>query len=508
MAVAKSGSRADRDALRTEMLAQQCGIDEIAAEMRARWGFPVRAAYRHANGLTLDQAADRCNAAANDADTRTTGSRISDWEGWPQTGRRPSAFNLVVLAKAYGTQPRRLISPDEWQALDERERLLLTELSGSSNGHQQPDDRPPHRPPERNGITPASPPPGGQSSAGQASLAELTAAAARESMAFASWADSSNISASALANLRSELCRIAINYVHAPMLPLFRDLTTLRSHAFELLQNGRQQPTRAQTLFFLAGTSCLLLAHASQNLSDSASAMAQVRAALTCAEQADHNGLRAWTQGTAALIAEWTHQHRRAVEFAQRGQLFAVTADSRVRLAALESRAAARAGDRRLALDALDRAARARDVSASDDELADFGGLLSFPVAKQHYYAGSTYALLGEPDRAEENALLAIGMYETGPVEQRSYGDEALARVDLTTARLALDDLDGAREALRPVLALPAERRIEQFSVGVGRVRSVLALPRYARASTAREIAQDVDQYQAESLTHSLMLTQ
>ncbi|MGH3855091.1 MAG: hypothetical protein ACRDR6_16655 [Pseudonocardiaceae bacterium] len=498
MAVVKSGSRADRDALRAAMLNQGCGVDEIAAEMRARWGFALRAAYRHANGLTLDQAADRCNTVANDADTRTSGSRISDWEGWPQTGRRPSAFNVVVLAKSYGTQPRRLISPDEWVALDERERLILDELARS------PGDQPSHdgqlsRPPERNDLAPA-----GQQ---QPSLAALTAEAARDSLAFASWAESSNVSASALDHLSYELCRIALNYVHAPLRMLLGDLTALRGHACELLQNGRQHPTQARKLFFLAGTSCLLLAHASQNLGDSASAMTQVRAALTCAEQADHNGLRAWAHGTAALIAEWTHQHRRAVEFAQRGQPFAATADSRVRLAALEARAAARTGDRRLALDALARAARARKVPAPNDELAEFGGLLTFPVAKQHYYAGSTYALLSEDGRAQENALLAIGMYETGPIEQRSYGDEALARVDVTTALLALDDLDGAREALRPVLNLPPERRIEQLTVGIGRVRTTLALPRYARAAIAREIAQDVDQYQAESATHSLLLT-
>ncbi len=132
MVGAKSGNRADRESLRAAMLAQGCGIDEIAAELRARWGFALRAAYRHANGLTLDQAADRCNTVANDADARTSGSRVSDWEGWPQCGRRPSAFNLVVLAKCYGTLPRRLISPDEWEALDERERLILDDLAGVS----------------------------------------------------------------------------------------------------------------------------------------------------------------------------------------------------------------------------------------------------------------------------------------------------------------------------------------------------------------------------------------
>lgn len=500
MAQPKPGSRGDRDSLRAAMLAQGCGIDEIAAEMRARWGFALRAAYRHANGLTLDQAADRCNAVANDADARTSGSRISDWEGWPQSGRRPSAFNLVVLAKSYGTQPRRLISPDEWEMLDERERLILDELVRPHNDQQLSDDRLAILP-ERIGFSSAD-----QQHPNQADLAALTAAAARDSLEFASWAESSNVSASALNHLSYELCRIAINYVHAPLLPLFRDLVALRKHAFELLRNGRQHPTQARQLFFLAGTSCLLLAHASQNLGDSASAMAQVRAALTCAEQADHNGLQAWTHGTAALIAEWTHQHRKAVVFAQRGQRFAPTADSRVRLAALEARAAARAGDRCLALDALNRAAGARDVAAQHDELAEFGGLLTFPVAKQHYYAGSTYVLLGDAESAQEYALLAIGMYQTGPVEQRSYGDEALARVDVTTARLALDDLDGAREALKPVLDLPPERRIEQLTAGIGRVRAALALPRYARAQIAREIAQEVEQYQAESAARSLLL--
>lgn len=501
MAQAKPGSRADREALRAAMLAQGREIDEIAAEMRVRWGFALRAAYRHANGLTLDQAAERCNTVANDADARISGSRVSDWEGWPHTGRRPSAFNLVVLAKSYGTQPRRLISLQEWEELDERERLILDEL-GRAHGEQKPRAGDKGRRAERTGGIPTKEP-----TPNPPSPPTLTVAAARDSLAFARWAESSNVSASILDHLSYELCRIAVNYVHAPLLPLFGDLVELRGFAFELLRNGRQHPSQARELFFLAGTCCVLLAHASQDLGDSASAMAQVRAALTCAEQADHNGLRAWAHGTAALISQWTHQHRRAVEFAQRGQLFAPTADSRVRLASLEARAAARSGDRGLALDALGRAARARDLATGQDTLEEFGGLLSFPVPKQHYYAGSIYALLGEAQPAQDNALLAIGMYESGPIEQRSYGDEALARLDVTTARLTLGDLEGAQEALRPVLLLPPERRIEQLTLGLARVRSALAVPRYARAQTARQITQEVDCYQAESAAHSLLLT-
>lgn len=254
MVGAKSGSRADRESLRAAMLAQGCGIDEIAAEMRARWGFALRAAYRQANGLTLDQAAERCNTVANDADARTSGSRVSDWEGWPQSGRRPSAFNLVVLAKSYGTQPRKLISPDEWDALDERERLILDEL-GRSNNDQKLRDGGLVRLQEPNGVVST-----GDHNTRQQSAAALTASAARDSLIFASWAETSNVSASTLDHVTYELCRIAINYVHAPLLPLFRDLTRLRTLACELLQNGRQHPGQARELFFLAGTTCLLLA--------------------------------------------------------------------------------------------------------------------------------------------------------------------------------------------------------------------------------------------------------
>jgi hypothetical protein len=76
----------------------------------------------------------------------------------------------------------------------------------------------------------------------------------------------------------------------------------------------------------------------------------------------------------------------------------------------------------------------------------------------------------------------------------------------VTTARLALGDLHGAQEALRPVLDLPPERRIEQLVVGLVRVHSVFVLPRYPRAQIAHEIIQEVDQYQAEAAARSLLL--
>lgn len=83
-----------------------------------------------------------------------------------------------------------------------------------------------------------------------------------------------------------------------------RDRAWLHTRRSELLAEYAR--LEFPLMFFLAGTCCLLLAHASQNLGDSASAMAQIRAALTCAEEADHHGLRAWTHGSAVRTGNTT----------------------------------------------------------------------------------------------------------------------------------------------------------------------------------------------------------
>lgn len=244
-----------------------------------------------------------------------------------------------------------------------------------------------------------------------------------------------------------------------------------------------------------------MLAHASQNLGESTSAMAQARTALTCAEHADHTGLCAWVRGTQALIAEGSRRPVEAVTFARAGQGHARGLDAKVRLAALEARALARTGDGRAAVAALRRAERAREEPAEDDELTGFGGVLTFPLAKQLYYAGGTLNLIGEHARAEQASRTAINLYETGPAEQRSYGDEALARVDVATARLAAGDVDGAASALRPVLELPPEQRIWQVRDGVARVGTSLLLSRHAGTAGARALARRIEAFAAQPMT-------
>lgn len=327
-------------------------------------------------------------------------------------------------------------------------------------------------------------------------LDDLAALAAVQSLRFTGEITRTNVSNVELEGLESVLTRIASDYVHAPLHRIFTELVTTRDHLFTLL-NGRQPLSQTRELLLLAGTSCLLLAHASQNLGDEDAALAQLQAAWAFAEQADHNDLRAWVKGTAALIAEWSTRGQTALDYTRQAIRMAPGGETRIRIAAIEARAAARIGDRATAVSALEELQRAREQSAAPDALTRFGGLLTFPHAKQEYYIGGTFALLGEHQRAEQHAATAIELYENGPREHRSYGDEALARLDIVKARLAAGEVEGASEQLHPILELPADRRIRQLGDAMHTVTRLLEEPRFARNSVARDLADASRGYQA-----------
>ncbi|MEU9429044.1 helix-turn-helix transcriptional regulator [Streptomyces sp. NPDC048342] len=323
----------------------------------------------------------------------------------------------------------------------------------------------------------------------------IAARAAAQSLQFVEEITNSNVSDVELVKLEAEVARLATEYVHAPLHSLFEDLLSTRDSIFSLLK-GRQPPRQARELFLLAGTSCLLIAHASQNLGDEGAAIAQLQTAWTLAEHADRDDLRAWVKGTAALFAEWSPRQQAALDYAQQAMLLASGGETRARIAAIEARTAARVKDSDRAIAALDELKRARELRAEPGGLTRFGGLLTFPVAKQEYYIGGTYALLGKHRLAEEHATAAIRLYESGPQELRSYGDEALARLDIVTARIAAGEVEGAGEQLRPILELPEDRRIRQLGDAMHGVARLLEDPRFARSRRARELADEARGYQ------------
>lgn len=333
----------------------------------------------------------------------------------------------------------------------------------------------------------------------------LVSEAAIGSARFSVWAESGSISNLAVDLLRAQVVHLADEYVHAPLVPIFGELVILRDQLFRALRDKRDSQ-HLRELYFLAGAVCAMLAYASGDLGFPRPAMMQSQTAMVCAGKAASSALTAWILGNRGMTSDWFGNSRDGVRFAQQAHGHArharVQGTLQARLASLEARAQGRLGrpdDARMALERAEdaRAKVAHGVDGGVDDLDEIGGILTFTLAKQHFYEGSTYLRMGEAEAAQRSALAAIEAYRNGPESERSYGDEALAWIDVAAARTCrpVADLDGVLEALGPVLRLPSELRLAALAGPLTELHAKLHAPMYERAPLAREISDSISHF-------------
>ncbi|MCE0445387.1 hypothetical protein LT493_11335 [Streptomyces tricolor] len=90
------------------------------------------------------------------------------------------------------------------------------------------------------------------------------------------------------------------------------------------------------------------------------------------------------------------------------------------------------------------------------DDLDQLGGLFIYAPEKQLYYEVESGALLGHGDgQLATTAEEAVAGFSDPTAPNWAFGDLAGARCDLALVRLFSGDLDGAADAIRPVLDLP-----------------------------------------------------
>jgi transcriptional regulator with XRE-family HTH domain len=476
-------TKADIARLREVMIGQGRGIDEIADEVRAVCNVTRLASYRLAHGLSQPQAVARCRryAQGNGLDQPT----LSRLEQFPARGSRtPLAVQLIALATAYGTQPLRLLTPDSLDRLDPREREVIVRLAGGSVSEHDTSEQAELAGLAGLAFSGAAAPATAPMAVPVVSIpAEFNrrapgrlAGAARRAFGFSALAEGSNVGPETLAELESEVRRLAAEYPQQAIGPLVQELAQLQDIGFRLLE-GRQRPQQTASLYLFTGIVCGMLAKASHDLGDAGSAMTQARTAYICADNSDHDGLRTWVRGLQSLICYWAGWSQDALRYARLGAEPGRTGpgSAAVWIAAQEARAWGMVGNEAATLAALDRGRRARDLAAGD-ELDEIGGVLAFPPARQLYYAADALAAVPEQQVAAENyARQAISEYEQLSDGLRSFSDEAGARCDLALARIRLGDAAGAQEAIGPVLELPAPRRINGVIASAHRVAAAAA---------------------------------
>ncbi|MEV7289662.1 XRE family transcriptional regulator [Streptomyces sp. NPDC093252] len=461
-ALPKPGSKADRDALRREMTAAGCSPADIAIEMRGRFRMRPREAWRRAHGWTLQEAADHFTQASGEGPGQSVAADASlagKWEKWPgPSSRRPTLPVFYAMAGAYGCQAEDLLDQEDRRALPASELRMLRRPEHAQQTPPAPDVPRAVRP------TPTG--------------AELVRHAADESAIWAQRAEGSNVGDIAIEQFMADIRTLASDYLTADPIPLFLRTRTLRDQVFALLE-GRQYPRQSADLYLAAGYLCGLLAWMSSDLGHLRDADTQGRTAWLCAELSGQNDLRAWVLSTRSKVAFWDGRLRDAINYARHGATFRPEGTVSVLLACQESDAWSQLGAEDEALAALSRARDARDALSGEDQI---GGIFTCAPARQENYAAAVYLRIGHSSDALNSAVHATALLSSQPV--RAYGTEAQIHISEAAAHLSAREVEGAIQALAPVLALPPDQRLAPVVRRLGE----LPLPP-GRSAGSRQIA-------------------
>ena len=335
---------------------------------------------------------------------------------------------------------------------------------------------------------------------------DLLTAAAAQARDHAAHAAVTGIGPGTLEQLTAEVVRLSRTYVAGSPLPLFAAMHQAFGRVQEALDQ-RLYPAQARDLNFLAGVLCGLMANASLDLGREDAAEDLARAAWTYGTIIDHDPLIGWARGTQALAAIWDHRYADAAQYAEDGLTRLSTGMGAARLHAIQARALAEHHEFREARAALTAATEASTSTQPDQLHNGIAGEFAFGAAKLRYYEALVLNRAGYPADAETAAVAAISLYEAAPGQARSYGCDALAHVQLATARLMRGDADAAAEAITGLLRLDPGRRISSLNEHIDACRELLRGPAFRNSQAAADMSRQLMAFSAVNITSPLPIS-
>jgi hypothetical protein len=461
--------------------------------------------------MTQRDAAARYNELSNDPDAKMTDKRISDYENWPHKGSRPVLEVLNILAQVYETRLEKLIDYQDLEAMPSRDVALLTmySLGRDLNRVNSPMlatvNETTYLPVvgQAQGLEPSTV--SGPAKVIDPLQEDAIMDAARESSEHAANAEQTNVGSTLLEQLRDDVIRLARASSQVDLVPIFPEMVRVRNQIYRLLE-GHQYPRQTNELYFLASIICGVLADASDCFGYRTAAVEQTRAAWAYAEIIGHNSLRVWCRAMQASLAQLDERPRQALSLVQSGRRYAGSNElSHLRLHNNEGLFLACLGRKEEAIKAFDLARDARSrVEGTDELFDDIGGTFSSPAGKQFLFAAEGFLKLDLTVKAEESAQTALDMYVSGPVKDRDYANEARAEISLATARLIRGDVDAAHEAIRPVLELPTQRRVDWLAYDMKNFRKAIAQSTVQGSSGLHELESEVENFLETMLPREL----
>jgi tetratricopeptide (TPR) repeat protein len=499
------GNKEDRTRLRSVMLQSGRSYTEIAEQMLLRWHFRPRQAWRHAHGFTQDEVAQRYNEVVDDAAAAMTGKRISDYESWPNSGARPLPGVLAVLATIYQTTPANLVDYADLehmpradvQAIQSAHPPLIDGTYIESNRIAAPKASAEDRLVlgVANRELPQRPP----------TLKDVLEYISKQSRDHAERAEMTNLPLPTLEELDNEVRRLTKEHLYINSLELFSDTVRARDRVYRLLE-GHQYPAQTSHLYLLASILCALLADTCASVGYHSAASEHIHAAGVYAEIIGHNSLRVWSRaGLEASLALWGGREHRALQLSESAANWPSTAISRLHVYNARGLHAASLGKEELARDYLQTARDLREHVQDDDELYDeFRGMFAYPAEKQSQIAAVAYVKLGDAQAAMAEATKALDLYRSKPAEERAFGNEASASIDLARGHLISGEIEGAAEALTDVLRLPPIQRQEWFVLRLKEFRRDLDRKPFLRLREAEDLSEEIEVYCSDTVSRQL----
>ncbi|GAA0822079.1 hypothetical protein ACFQVD_41000 [Streptosporangium amethystogenes subsp. fukuiense] len=213
------------------------------------------------------------------------------------------------------------------------------------------------------------------------------------------------------------------------------------------------------------------LAWVSTDLGRPDAAEGHARAAWHFAEECGHSGLLAWVCKTRQVAAYWDDRKENALRHAEHGLRYAMRAggETEVMLAstlALDYARLGRGDEARIML---------RHAQEVGPGRADYpGGPLSCAPERALSYWADACLVLSDPCQALEMASRSVEISQGRPGRTRNLGTERMTVLHMVRAHIDGGALDGAVEALAPVLQTPPEARaaplLLQLAEIVGRI--------------------------------------
>jgi hypothetical protein len=491
-------SQAQLRAIREQMIADGLDRSEIVDALQQTYGSRPRLAWRLASGFTQGDVADRLCQITDDAEAGVTAARISEYEKWPiDGGRKPAIATLVALALVYETDVLGLIDDADRAAYGAKDHLVLDVLGSVDHAIElRSHSSPPDELPDFDAVA------SDELDLEDSELRAVLARAADRSSAFADIMREQDLGQPAMEELFNDVRELAREHLYINSFDLLMRTLRLQERVLFLLSAYRRPRQAADLHLFAALTTCLLAdTSASAGFLDLADQQAE--AAAEYAGAAGHDQLRFWVDGNfRSSLANWRGAPQSALDRLNRSRGLVSGGTSQLQLANSEALYLARLGRSDEALAAATSLTAHRSTLDGRDQLYDeIGGMFAYPEAKQEQTLAQTYLYLGRPEQAEVSATRSLELYRSAPPNERAFGNEAAASIDLARARLELGDVAAAMESLGPIFALEPRQRQQFVVLRLVELRNNLETAAKPRSRAARDLVDQIATFTSETAT-------